>query len=171
MNQRQNLPSEATYAQCGRQHFHPTFAVATSEGSMISPWPKEQQRHPERKSRVTNTHQKKRKKPPLWKVRENKRLISTLWPSVGGRGKSLGVPRKSGGPACVPTDVHITLSRGYLPLPGTSSQEASVGFTGAPPAGDSTETKALPSHHSAKGSPQVRKRGACGRDQLSNCVG
>lgn len=56
MNQRQNSPSEATYAQCGRQHFHPTFAVAISAGSMISAWPKEQRPHPERKGRVTNVH-------------------------------------------------------------------------------------------------------------------
>lgn len=56
MNQRQNSPSEATYAQCGRQHFHPTFAVAMSAGSMISAWPKEQPRHPERKGTVTNVH-------------------------------------------------------------------------------------------------------------------
>lgn len=63
MNQRQNLPSEATYAQCGRQHFHPTFAVAISAGSMIPAWPKEQQHHPERKGRVTNVHQKEQTTP------------------------------------------------------------------------------------------------------------
>lgn len=62
-NQRQNLPSEATYAQCGRQHFHPTFAVATSAGSMISAWPKEQRHHPERKGRVTNVHPERRNHP------------------------------------------------------------------------------------------------------------
>lgn len=58
------LPSEATYAQCGRQHFHPTFAVATSAGSMISAWPKEQWPRPERKGRVTNIHQKEQTTPP-----------------------------------------------------------------------------------------------------------
>lgn len=42
MNQRRNSQSETTYAQCGRQHFHPTFAVATSAGSMTPAWPGEQ---------------------------------------------------------------------------------------------------------------------------------
>lgn len=92
MNQRQNLPSEATYAQCGRQHFHPTFAVATSEGSMISAWPKEQQRHPERKSRVTNTHQKKEKKHPYGRSGRIRDLFLHSGPLLKGEERALGSP-------------------------------------------------------------------------------
>lgn len=100
MNQRQNSPSEATYAQCGRQHFHPTFAVAISAGSMISAWPKEQRPHPERKGRVTNVHPQ-RANHPSGRAGKNERLISTLWPpgmsSTGGGGS--GLERGSGSPA------------------------------------------------------------------------
>lgn len=116
MNQRQNSPSEATYAQCGRQHFHPTFAVAISAGSMISAGPKEQWPHPERKGRVTKVHPERTNHPS--EVRgKGETYFYPLAPGpppleVGE--KSLGVPSKSG--TCVPTDAHIRLSQGASPL-------------------------------------------------------
>lgn len=114
MNQRQNLPSEATYAQCGRQHFHPTFAVAISAGSMISAWPKEQRHHPERKGRVTNVHPK-RTNHPSGRSGEIRQQISILWPlrmssTVGGGGaqeRGLGSLANQGA-AWVPTDAHTS---------------------------------------------------------------
>lgn len=93
MNQRQNLPSEATYAQCGRQHFHPTFAVAISAGSMISAWPGGSGTVQREKAESQTSTRKN--KPPLWKVGENKRLIFTLLgPPLLLGGKSLAAPRK-----------------------------------------------------------------------------
>ena len=93
MNQRQNLPSEATYAQCGRQHFHPTFAVAISAGSMIAAWPKKQRYHPERKGRVTKVHPERTNHPSgrLGKMRHlflsfGPRTSSAAGESKGPRG-------------------------------------------------------------------------------------
>lgn len=74
MNQRQNSPSEATYAQCGRQHFHPTFAVAMSAGSMIPAWPREQRHHPERKAESQTSTQKGQT--TLRKVRGKRNYVS-----------------------------------------------------------------------------------------------
>lgn len=97
MNQRQNLPSEATYAQCGRQHFHPTFAVAISAGSMISAWPGGS--GTVQREKAESQMSTRKNKPPLWKVRESKRLIFTLWPlgiSSAAGGKEPCSPQKVG---------------------------------------------------------------------------
>lgn len=120
MNQRQNLPSEATYAQCGRQHFHPTFAVAISAGSMISAWPKEQRHHPERKGRVTKVHPERTNHPS---GRSGKMRHRFLFPGPLGcplLGEGTGQERGLGSPATqgaawVPTDAHIRLSQGAAP--------------------------------------------------------
>lgn len=101
MNQRQNSPSEATYAQCGRQHFHPTFAVAMSAGSMISAWPKEQRHHPERKGRVTNVHPRRTNHPSgrLGKIRHLFPLSGPLGlPQFLGKRSESGGPQQAGGP-------------------------------------------------------------------------
>lgn len=95
MNQRQNLASEATYAQCGRQHFHPTFTVAISAGSMVSAWPTERH-HPERKAKVTNVHPESTNHPSDGRATEQT--------SFSSGEKSLGVPsaaRGAGGGGCL----------------------------------------------------------------------
>ena len=99
MNQRQNSPSEATYAQCGRQHFHPTFAVAISAGSMIAAWPKGQRRRPERKGRVTKVHPERTDSPS--EGREMRDLFPSFGPGTssagGGEQRALGSPPHVGG--------------------------------------------------------------------------
>lgn len=150
--------SEATYAQCGRQHFHPTFAVAMSAGSMVSAWPTEQRPHPERKGRVTNAH--RRSTPPRGR-QGSERLLATLWPpgtaSVGG-GPSPGVPGQLG--VCgFPHRCPWEAEPGASPLPGTSSQEESVGFHGAPPAGRGRGMQACPPLTQTR---TLGQEGACG---------
>lgn len=94
MNQRQNSPSEATYAQCGRQHFHPTFAVAISAGSMISAWPKEQRTIQREKAESQTSTQRELTTP----VEGQGKQDPVLWPlrlsSPGGQGGRAGGDRK-----------------------------------------------------------------------------
>lgn len=182
MNQRQNSPSEATYAQCGRQHFHPTFAVAISAGSMISAWPKEQWPHPEKKGRVTNVHPERTNHPSgrAGKIRDQFRFSGPLGCPLLGVGEGRGDRKEARGPqqvgvvgggaAWVPTDAHIRLSQGASPLAWYFFPGGKCGSPRAPPAGgERTEVEALPSHHPANWYPQVRKSGACGQRPAGGC--
>lgn len=56
------LPSETTYAQWGRQHFHPTFAVAISDVSMFSAWPISKQEHWRREERERESQEDEQEK-------------------------------------------------------------------------------------------------------------
>lgn len=144
VNQRQNLPSEATYAQCGRQHFHPTFAVAISAGSMISAWPKEQRHHPERKGRVTNVHPK-RTNHPSGRSGEIRQRISILWPlrmssTVGGghRKEAWGPRQVRGLPGFPQTLTHRAESGGVSPCLGLLPRRQAWVSQGSPCWGQST---------------------------------
>lgn len=162
MNQRQNLPSEATYAQCGRQHFHPTFAVAMSAGSMISAWPKEQRHHPERKGRVTNVHPE-RTNHPSGRLGEMRGLflpsgplgLSLLWGEEG----ALTSPSGSGNLPVSP-QTPMRLSAGLLPGLVLLPRKQVWVSPGSPCWGRGHRDGGLPPHHPAcHGSPQVRAGG------------
>lgn len=155
MNQRRNWQSKATYAQCGRQHFHPTFAVAMSAGSMIPAWPREQRHHPRRKGRVTKVHPE-RAHHPSGRLGGKAHLLSLSRGPPGA--SSVGMTAQVWGQSpCVPTNAHEAQSV-HFPSPGTWSQEASVGLPRLPLLGRRKQSggPALPSlpagtHRSGRG--------------------
>lgn len=163
MNQRQNLPSEATYAQCGRQHFHPTFAVAMSAGSMVSAWPKEQRHHPERKGRVTNVHPERTNHPSgrSGKIRDLFLFSGPLGPPLlGGEERALGSAASWEACPCSHRCPYQAESGGISPCLVLLPRR--MVSPGLPLLGESTQ-RWRPSHHPANWYPQVRKRGACGK--------
>lgn len=140
MNQRRNSPSETTYAQCGRQHFHPTFAVAMSAGSMIPAWPREQQHHPGRKGRVTNVHPE-RGHHPSGKEARRRRPTSILQrrplvpPLLVMEESILGFPASWGSRPSVTPHMPMSPQVSPFPLPWSLVSEGQCGSPQAPPAG------------------------------------
>lgn len=153
MNQRRNSQSETTYAQCGRQHFHPTFAVATSAGSMIPAWPREQQHHPGRKGRVTNVHPERGHHPSGRKARRMRPtsilqrppwdLLCWQWRKASWVSQSVG----EAGSLYVAPQMPMSPKSVHFPSPATWSQKASVGLPRLPLLGERMQKRGPAPHH------------------------